>query len=252
VKQDEAEAVKWFNRAADAANLGTTKSTVFKTLADCYCAAGKTDEAMATLEKVCDLYPRESDARVSLAAWQVWFGKTQAFEKIRHDYLRSVSNGDTAYIDEAVAKLYSLTPSSDSAMLDKAVGLARRGVELRKGTPGRAWYYLSLGMIEYRSGQYTNAEQHLATAIQTAGKYQDVLPTAGFFRAMCLFQENRAGEARQLFNETTSLMPAFPQNPRRPVLDGKAATHDVVIAWLAYREAKELLSGDKTLVERGN
>ncbi|HTB83611.1 MAG TPA: tetratricopeptide repeat protein [Candidatus Sulfotelmatobacter sp.] len=252
VKQDEDEALKWFQQAADSANLGTTRSTVFKTLADCYCAAGKPDEAMATLKKICDLYPADSDARVSLAAWQVWFGKTNDFEIMRTSYLRSVSDGDTAYRDEAVSKAYSLVPSSDSEMLAKAVGLARQGVELREGTPGRSWYYLSLGMIEYRSGQYTNAEQDLATAAQTAGKYLDVLPTAGFFRAMCLFRENRVEEARQLFTETTSQMPAPPKNQWRPVLSGKAATHDIVIAWLAWREAKGLLYEDNTLVKREN
>jgi hypothetical protein len=41
-------------------------------------------------------------------------------------------------------------------------------------------------------------------------------------------------------------MTPLPEDPRRPVVDGKTAPHDVIISWLAYREAKSLLDGTET------
>jgi hypothetical protein len=36
-------------------------------------------------------------------------------------------------------------------------------------------------------------------------------------------------------------MTPLPQDPNVPVVDGKTASHDVIISWLAYQEAKSLL-----------
>jgi hypothetical protein len=107
-------------------------------------------------------------------------------------------------------------------------------------------------MVEYRSGQYDAAEQDLATAEQTAGKYSDVPPTARLFRAMCLFQQDKQAEARQLFAQAEAQMIPLPADPNKPVVAGRAASHDVVITWLAYREAKSLLGGTAPSAERGN
>ena len=41
-------------------------------------------------------------------------------------------------------------------------------------------------------------------------------------------------------------MPSFPQDPQKPVIDGKAASHDVMIGWLAYKEAKSVLYGPES------
>ena len=252
VSRDEAKALSWIEWAGASASLGTTKSTVFKALADCYFAAGRPEEGLATLKKIYRLYPHERDLVVTLAAWEVWFGKTHDYETTRNNFLQSVSPADTAYLSEAAAKIYSLEPSSDSEPLAKALQLARHGVELRKDTPGQSWYYLSLGMIEYRSGLYTNADQDLAIAGQPATESRYVLPTAGFFRAMCLYRENRPAEARQAFAQAESQMPAYPKGSNRPLVAGKAASHDIVIVWLACREAKSLLGTSGTLTDQSN
>jgi hypothetical protein len=36
-------------------------------------------------------------------------------------------------------------------------------------------------------------------------------------------------------------MPPFPQDEKKPTLKGTAASHDVMICWLAFKEAKVML-----------
>jgi len=96
-------------------------------------------------------------------------------------------------------------------------------------------------MVEYRSGQYDAAIQDLAAAERTAGKHQDVLPTARLYRAMCLFKQNQVAEARQLFSQAETQMTPLPADPQKPFIQGKTASHDVIIGWLAYKEAKSVL-----------
>jgi hypothetical protein len=134
-----------------------------------------------------------------------------------------------------------LKPSTNVVLLARALDLARMGAQFRTGTPWLPWYQLSLGMVQYRLGEYADAEQNFSTAEQMAGKFQDVVPSARLYRAMCLFQQDHAAEARQLFTQTETQMTPLPKDSNRPVVDEKTASHDVIISWLAYREAKSLL-----------
>jgi hypothetical protein len=58
---------------------------------------------------------------------------------------------------------------------------------------------------------------------------------------MCLFQQNRPEEARKLFTQAETEMPPFPKDERKPLVDGKPVFHEVLICWLAYKEAKALI-----------
>ena len=236
--KDEAEALRWFHKPTASGNL-----LAMKTLANCYCAAGRSGEAIATLRTICESHPNDTEGWLTLAAWQAWFGSEPDYEICRERMVQMATDTDAALTAEAAAKAYCLRPSTNAVLLVKALNLAQLGVKLRKGTPWLPWYQLSLGLAEYRNGQYADAEQTLAIADQTAGKYQDIPATARLFRAMSLFQLGRADEARQLFNQAEAHMPPFPPDPGKPVIQGKTVSHDVMIGWLAYQEAKSLLDG---------
>ena len=62
-------------------------------------------------------------------------------------------------------------------------------------------------MAEYRNGQYAAAERTLAIAEQTAARRDDIEGTAGLFRAMSVFRQDRPEEARQLFTQASAQMP---------------------------------------------
>ncbi len=182
------------------------------------------------------------DISLTLAAWEVWFKKESDYESTRQRIIEQAAETDDAPTVQAAAKAYCLLPSTNAALLTKALDLARRGVELRKDTLFLPWYQLCLGMAEYRDGQYADAEQTLAVAEQSTGKYPDLPGTARLFRAMCLFRQGQSQKARALFSEAEAQMPPFPQDDSKPIIEGKIASHNVMICWLAYREAKSILN----------
>jgi hypothetical protein len=60
---------------------------------------------------------------------------------------------------------------------------------------------------------------------------------------MSLYRQNRTEEARKLFRVAETQMPPLPKDESKPRVDGKSASHDALIRWLAYKEAKALIDG---------
>ena len=143
---------------------------------------------MALLTRIRGPRPRDTDLWLTLAAWQLWFGKEADYEVTRGQMLQLATGTDEAAMAQSAAKGYCLRPSTNSVLLAQALELGRLGAKLKTGTPGWAWYQLSLGLAEYRNGQVAEAETALASAEQMAGEYHDILAPARFFRALCLFQ----------------------------------------------------------------
>ena len=197
-------------------------------------------EAIAALEQACESDPQDTEASLKLATWQTWFGQDADYEATRRRLVQQAEGTDQAPTASRAAKAYCIRPSTDATLLAKALNLAQRALELAEGNPS-PWYQLSLGLAEYRTGQAAAAERTLTVAEQTAGKYHDIVGTARLFRAMSLFRQERPEEARKLFSQAEAEMPPFPADERKPFVDGRLANHDVLICWLAYKEAKTLI-----------
>jgi hypothetical protein len=126
-------------------------------------------------------------------------------------------------------------------LLAKALNLAQRGVELGKTNSLLPYYQLGLGMAEYRNGQYAAADRNLTVAEQTIGKDPEMLGIARLYRAMSLFWQDKPEEARKLLSQAEAQMPRLPKDETKPLVDGKLVSHDYLICWLAYKEAKALI-----------
>jgi len=209
-------------------------------LAYSYSAVGRSSEAITLLEQHCEMDPMNDPL---LATWQTWFGQDADYEATRRRMLQQGVETFQAPTADRAAKAACLRPFSDAALLAKALNLARRAVELGKTDPWLPWYQLSLGMAEYRNGQYAAAERTLAIAEQTAATRDDIKGTAGLFRAMSVFRQDRPEEARQLFTQASAQMPPFPEDERKPHADGRPLDQNLLILWLAYKEAKALIEG---------
>ena len=155
-----------------------------------------------------------------------------------------------------LARTCCLRPTPDTsrreaalALADKAdlFGLARKNADLRFGVK------LTVGMAEYRSGHFAEADEALiaeANAALAAGKFgftqvvgdTVVGDTAAFYRAMSLFRQGKENEARKLAAEAAARMKPLPKDEKNPLADG--ATPDDLIRWLAYKEAKALIGFD--------
>jgi tetratricopeptide (TPR) repeat protein len=188
----------------------------------------------------------------ALATWQTWFGQDADYEATRRRLVQQAEGTDQASTADRAAKAYCLRPSTDAALLAKALNLARRGVELGKSDPWLPWYQLSLGMSEYRNGQYAVAERTLTVAEQTVDQYHEIKGTARLFRAMSLFRQDKPEEARRLFSQAEAQMPPLPEDEHKPHLDGRLVDQNVLIWWLAYKEAKALIEAPSAPVSEAS
>lgn len=207
------------------------------------CASGRPEKAISLLEQFCDANLNDTDASLTLAVWQAWFGHDAEYETTRCRLVHQAQGTDQAGTAERAAKAYCIRPSTDAAMLTSVLTLAHSGVELGKNSSLLPWYRLGLGLAQYRNGQFDAAQESLAAAGQTVGdENQDIQGIARFFRAMSLLKQGRPKEARTLFSQEEGRMWPLPNEATKPVVNGSLVSHDVLIWWLAYKEAKSTLS----------
>ncbi|HEX3626623.1 MAG TPA: tetratricopeptide repeat protein [Verrucomicrobiae bacterium] len=242
VPKDENHALAWLHKADASRGLVTARLSTTRALANCYCAAGHSKEALATLDRLSQIYPRDMDTSLTLAAWQMWFGQTNDYQATRWRIMQFTKNNDDAAIAVNASKACCLAPCLNAVLQSNVLNLAKLGVDRCKDTSSLASSQLSLGMAQYRIGRYADADQTLALASQTPGSVPDISCTAQFFRAMCLFQEANPADARELFNQAQSQMTPLPRDPNVPVIDARTASHDTIVSWLAFHEAQSLLN----------
>jgi tetratricopeptide (TPR) repeat protein len=222
-------------------------------LADSYCSVGRDKEAITVLEEACELDPKNTDASLTLAAWQTWFGLDADYEATRCRLVQQAEGTALAKAAECAAKVACLRPSTNAALMSKALNLGHQAVELGKKDQDLPWDQLALGLAEYRNGQYADAERTLILAEQMAGdnhdhdlsvdQHQEIQGTARLFRAMSLFRQNKPEEARKVFSQAEAEMPPLPKDDSKPIVDGKSFDCDLLVLWLAYKEAKALIEG---------
>jgi serine/threonine protein kinase len=220
-------------------------------LADSYYEAGRYKDAKSLLEKTCELDPKNTGRLLMLAAWQTWFGQKPDYEVTRLRALQEAEGTDQPRTAEGAATAACLRPSTNATLLAKALNLAHQSVGLGTNDPGLPYCQLALGLAEYRNGHYAAAEQPLAAAENTVVGRDDIKGRARLFRAMSLFRQNRTEEGRQLFLQAEAQMPPLPKDESQPFKDGRPpfyetrsepACDEVLMWWLAYKEAKATLN----------
>ena len=211
-------------------------------LAISYWSVGRSGEAIALLQKACEADPKDTDTWLALATWQAWFGPEAEYESTRRRMVQRAEGTELAATAGRAAKAAFLRPSTDAAMLAKALALAEQAVELGKSDPALPNYQLALGLAEYRIGQFAAAEPTLAAVEQKLGENHDLLGIARLFRVMSLCRQHQPEEARQLMSLAEAQMNPLPQDQRKPLVNGSPCSYDDLICWMAYKEAKSLLN----------
>jgi hypothetical protein len=160
--------------------------------------------------------------------------------------INAFDRGAQANDSERTAKACCVLPSGDTNVLNKALQLARRSIDLGTNSSDLPWFKLAAGLAEYRNGHYVPAEDALKATEQAAGNDTDYRETRGLarmFLAMSFARQNRVEEAQTLFHAVQAEMPALPKDERKPLASGKLADHDLLFYWLACKEAKPLIEG---------
>ena len=196
--------------------------------------------------------PKDTMLSLQLAALQAWLGHDKELAATRQRILANAEGTEVAVTAERAAKVCSLVPSAGKVELDASIVLARRAVDLGKDNEYLDFFLMALGMAEYRSGHFAEAEVSLTAAMGHGkchphgdGRLTDfVAGTSSFYRAMSLFRQGKNDEARALATEAAAKMKPLPKDEQNPMAGG--ADHDDLILWLAYKEAKALIGFDAT------
>ena len=112
-------------------------------------------------------------------------------------------------------------------------------MDLGKSHDWLPWFQMALGMAEYRSGHFAEADAALIAAATGGKDNPRVVGTSAFYRAMSLFRQGKEKEALQLTIGAASEMKPLPKDEKNPLTDN--AGHDDLIVWMAYKEARALI-----------
>jgi len=229
---------------------GTLTTRAMNTLAKAYFRVGRSADGQRMLEAVSSGSPGGLVAVLTRASLRLWDGDSAGYTALRDRWLPSAAGTTNMFVAERVSKLACLQGTSETSVRTNALALARLGVELGNKAPALPWFRLSLGMAEFRNGDLAAAEATFAEVARamegatwnTPAWIQSIpLPTVGFYRAMISFQQGNSAEARKRFTGAEATMKPLPADEKNPMSSG--ADHDVLVLWLAYREAKALLDG---------
>jgi WD40 repeat protein/serine/threonine protein kinase/tetratricopeptide (TPR) repeat protein len=205
-------------------------------------AAGLTRDALPLLASALAMDPSDTLLLLDVAALQAWFGKDADFAvtcRRALEFARDTKDPTTA---DRTAKICCLLASNDKAHLDAALALARQAVTLGKGHEYLHHFQMALGMAEYRSGRFTAADEALLAAAEASKDHAQVSATSAFYHAMSLYKQGKEAEAHRIATAAASRMRPLPADENNPLTGD--STHNDLILWLAYKEAKALLDLD--------
>ncbi|MEO6809372.1 MAG: tetratricopeptide repeat protein, partial [Isosphaeraceae bacterium] len=222
-------------------------------LAWAYATAGKHDLALSLFKETVKFYKVKlgpehpftirnmnnlTSFYLDVAAKQAWLDQGTELAATCQKVLLVSKDTDNVVLAERMAKVCSLRPSDDQTH-EAALVLARRAVELGKGHPYLPYFQMALGMAEYRSGHFAEADAALLAAATLGTNNAFVTGTSALYRAMTLFRQGQATEAEKLATEAVAKMKPLPADETNPLAGN--AYHDDLILWLAYKEAKEMI-----------
>jgi WD40 repeat protein/tetratricopeptide (TPR) repeat protein len=221
---------------------GPDDASLLKTLASYYESAGLMREAVWYLAKVHAADPQDSALLLRLAPLQAWFGQEAEWAATCRRVLASAGQVTDPFVADRIAKVCCLLPSVDKPRIEAALALARKAVELGKRNEWLPWFQMCLGLVEFRTGRFVEADATLLAAANGHPNVRSVASTIAFYRAMTLFRRGMEPEARQLATEAATGMKPLPANEEDPLTEGNDV--DDLILWLAYKEAKALIKFD--------
>ena len=184
-----------------------------------------------------------SNDYLRVAPLQAWFGQDKELSSTCEKLLSLAKDTEDPGLADKAAKCCSLR-QADPKRCEAALVLARRAVDLGKNHSSLPWFQMTLGMAEYRSGHFAEADAALIAAATGGKDNPHVVGTSPFYRAMGLFRQGKTDLARKLATEAAAKMKPLPVDEQKPLLGG--ADPDDLIMWLAYKEAKAMIEFDAT------
>lgn len=238
-----------WGRAIAEYEKGLTKDSedalLFTKLIAAYQSAGRSRDAVPIQAKMSAANPKDTIGSMKVAALQAWFGQEQEFADTRRRILAFAKDSNEATAVERAAKACSILPTTDRAELDAALACGRRAAQFSENNDSlRGWCLMALGMAEYRSGNDAAADEALLAAGKADPNNPSVTGISAFYRALTLFRQGKAEEARSVAIAAATQMKPLPADERNTLNESQ----EDLILWLAYKEAWTLLDVERTLM----
>jgi tetratricopeptide (TPR) repeat protein len=197
-------------------------------------------EKLADDSEAAESLQNLAEVHLAAAASQAWSGQVKEYAETCRRALELAKGSEDPTTLERVSKACLLRPGNDAAVLATSLSFARKAVDRGKGHPYAHFFLMSLGMAEFRSGHWAEADSAFVAAMKDVSDTSHIWLTSTFYRAMTLFRQGKSDEARKLANEAQSIMKPLPRD------DEEDLGHDDLIVWMAYKEAKDLLKLETT------
>jgi len=223
----------------------------FDSLSDAYFRSRQGEAGIASGEKAVALAREQKDSRLErlesdltyywlgVASLKAWFGQDAELASTARHAVEHAAGSTDPVVLERTGQMALLASKADKEQAKAGLNLIRRAVELGKDHRFLPYFQLSLGVAEYRNGNYAAADQALSGATLAGDTNYDVLCASAFYEAMSQFRQGKETEARALLQEAISMMPPLPADPKDP-LAGNHTQNDLG-PWMAYKEAITLL-----------
>ena len=205
-------------------------------LAAAFEAAGRTRELVPYMARASAADPEDTLLSLKVAALQAWFGQDKELAATRERILAFAKGTNDMGTADRAAKACSILPSTDKAEREAALALGRKAVQLG---PGNKWVLLALGMAEYRSGHFPEADVALLNGSSEVPYWTVTFP---LYRAMSLYRQGKKDEARKLAIASAAKMKPLPRDENNPLAGGH--NENDLIVWLAYKEAQAMIKFD--------
>ena len=221
-----------------------------------YSAAGQFDKALDLEEKTRAralkvLGPDHEDSIYCLdmlslryletAVMQAWLGRQESLARTAERMIANTRDSNLQVALERTAKVWSFLPQATPERRAEILSAATRAVERGKNSNFLIYFQMALGMSQYRSGLYADADSTPAATVASQSAKEDthVQATCAFYRAMGLHHQGNAAEALSLAKATAQRMKPLPADESQP-LAGNSNIDDLIV-WMACKEAKSLI-----------
>jgi len=203
-------------------------------LACCNVSAGRTQQARSLLEECYAAGRNDPERSWLVAALQSWYGFDDDYAATRRRIFESAGGTSDPTTALRAAQSGALAQSTDRAILQETLELGRKALQLNK-EEGRG--LLALGMTEFRNDLFAEAARDLQV-VSNSDQSVTAAQTAAFYRAMSLFRLGRKDEAVDVAAKAGAKMKPLPVQGNPMSGDSNP---DVIILWLAYKEAKAMI-----------
>jgi tetratricopeptide (TPR) repeat protein len=201
-------------------------------------------EAAADYKMALERNPPGDAVRWLDAAPALAVGDPESYRWMCREMKKRFGNTQDHTTAERIAKASLLLPELTKEV-QWACTLADRAVERGKDHRFLPYYLLCKGLADYRRENYRAAIEGIDPLVTVFANDTSLLSLCHLVLALAYHRQNDAKAARHHLAQAGKLLDQHLPDPARSPASVPQFNHDLLIAWLLRREAKELIEGKK-------